>query len=62
MIKDRETRLKYYRDYQKARRTSGRKDGLCIICSKREISPGYKTCEICRTRNRILMREKRALI
>ena len=56
MIKDRETRLKYYREYRKAQRKQLESAGLCIICGKNPAPEGMKTCRICRKR----ISEKRA--
>ena len=48
MIKDRETRLKYYREYTKARRKAAEKDGKCIICCKYPADQEHRTCKYCR--------------
>jgi hypothetical protein len=60
MIKDRETRLEYYREYQKMRRQACKKDGICIICQKEKATPGRPTCESCRKYQREYSRSLRA--
>lgn len=62
MIKDRETRLQYYRDYQKARRAANRKEGICIICQKEKVTPGRSTCDGCRKYYREYMKASRARV
>lgn len=59
MIKDRESRLAYYREYNKARRAACKNNGICIICCKEPAAPGKTTCDKCRVTNRERMREKR---
>ena len=60
MIKDRETRLQYYRDYQKIRRAANRKEGICIICQKEKVTQGRSTCDGCRKYYREYMKASRA--
>lgn len=57
MIKDRETRLKYYREYRKQQRKLWEYKGLCIICGRNTPPDGMKTCLECRKR----ITEKRAV-
>lgn len=59
LITDRKSRLKYYREYNKARRALCKKEGICIICCKRPATTGKTTCDKCRVTNRERMREKR---
>ena len=49
MLKDRESQLKYMRDYMKQKRAAARKEGVCIICLKNPVS-GTTTCSECRSR------------
>lgn len=62
MIKDRETRLQYYRDYMKIRREASKKEGICIICQKEKATPGRSTCESCRKYHREYNRAARARV
>lgn len=45
---------------EKALREARKAAGICPKCGKREITPGYLTCDICRSKNRRRMRGVRA--
>ena len=48
MVKDKEKRLAYYREYTKARREVAKNEGKCIICCKYPADQDHKTCKYCR--------------
>lgn len=56
---------KYEREYFRKRRQEQKKNGICIMCGKRKIDNGYKSCGICRQKNRerqILRRKNKGIM